>query len=62
MYRQHTRQPRYQELKVEERLRVCRNREFCIFPLLQMRSQDTYLMRGYETRFHQKFKTKLNKL
>ena len=62
VYRQHTRQPRYQELKVEGHLRVCCNGEFRIFPLLQMRSQDTYLIRGYETRFHQKFKTKLNKL
>ena len=41
VYRQHIRQPQYQQLKVEEQLRICGNREFQIFPLLQMRSQDT---------------------
>ena len=49
-------------LKVEGHLRVCGNGEFRIFPLLQMRSQDTNLSRSYETRFQRKFKTKLNKL
>ena len=43
VYRQHTRQPRYQELKVEGHLRVCGNEELRTFPLLQMRSQDTNL-------------------
>ena len=36
--------------------------EFRIFPLLQMRSQNTNLRRSYETRFQQKLKAKLNKL
>ena len=62
VYRQHIRQPQYQQLKVEGHLRVCGNGEFQIFPLLQMRSQDTNLRRSYETMFQQKFKTKLNKL
>ena len=62
MYRQHIWQPQYQQLKVEEDLRVCGNGEFRTFPLLQMRSQDANLRRNYETRFQQKFKTKLNKL
>ena len=43
-------------------LRVCGNGEFWIFPLLQMPSQDTNLRQSYETRFQQKFKTKLNTL
>ena len=43
VYRQHIRQPQYQQLKVEGHLRVCGNGEFRIFPLLQMRSQDTNL-------------------
>ena len=60
MYRQHIRQPQYQQLKVEEHLRVCGNEEFRIFPLPQMRSQDTNLRRRYETRFQQKSKTKIN--
>ena len=62
VYRQHIRQPHYQQLKVEEHLRVCGNEEFLVFPLLQIRSQDTILTRSYETRFQQKFETKLNKL
>ena len=56
------RQPQCQQLKVEGHLKACGNGEFRIFPLLQMRSQDTNLRRSYETRFQQKFKTKLNKL
>ena len=34
--------------------------EYEIFPLLQMRSQNTNLRESYKTRFQQKFKTKLN--
>ena len=62
MYRQHIRQPQHQQLKVEEHLRVCGNGEFRIFPLRQMRLQDTNLRRNYETRFQQKFIKNLNKL
>ena len=62
VYRRHIRQPQHQQLKVEGDLRVCGNEEFWIFSLLQMRSQETNLRRSYETRFQQKFKTKLNKL
>ena len=62
MHGQHIQQQKYQELKVEGHLKVCGNGEFQIFPFLQMRSQDTNLRRGYETRFQQKSKTNLNKL
>ena len=62
VYRQHIRQPQYQQLKVEGHLKVCANREFRIFPLLQMCSEDTNLRWSYETRFQQKFKTKFDKL
>ena len=62
VYRQHIRQPHYQQLKVEGHLRIYGNGKFWIFPLHQIRSQDTNLRRSYETRFQQKFKTKLNKL
>ena len=60
VYHQHIRQPQHQQLKVEGHLRVCGNKEFRIFPLLPMRSQGTHLRQRYETRFQQKFKTKLN--
>ena len=43
VYRQHIQQLHYQQLKVEGYLRVCGNGEFRIFPLLQMRLQDTNL-------------------
>ena len=62
VYCQDIRQPQYQQLKVEGHLRVYANGEFRIFPLLQMRSQDTNLTQSYETRSQQKFTTKLNKL
>ena len=62
VYRQHIRQPQYQQLKVEGHLTVCGNGEFRILSLLQMHSQDASLRRSYQTRFQKKFKTKLNKL
>ena len=58
VYHQLIRQPQYQQFKAEGHLRLC----IQIFPLLQMRSQDKYLRGNFETRFQQKFKTKLNKL
>ena len=42
------RQPQYQQLKVEGHLKVYGNGKFQIFPLLQMRWQDTNLRRSYE--------------
>ena len=62
VYRQHIRQPQYQQLKVERHLRTCSNGQFKIFPFLQMRSEDKELRRSYEKRFQIKFKTRLNKL
>ena len=41
VYGQQIREPQYQQLKVEGHLRVCGNGERRIFPLLQMRFQDT---------------------
>ena len=43
VYRQHIRQPQYQQLKVEGRLRVCGDGKFRMLPLLQMCSQETNL-------------------
>ena len=62
VYCQHIWQLQYQQLKVQGHLRVCGNGEIRIFPLLQKHSQDTNLRQSFETRFQQKFKTKLNKL
>ena len=41
MFGQQIWEPQYQQLKVEGHLRLCGNGEFRIFPLLQMRFQDT---------------------
>ena len=62
VYRQHIRQPQYQQLKVEGHLRTCSNDQFKTFPFLRMRSEDKELRRSYEKRFQIKFKTRLNKL
>ena len=62
VYRQHIRQPEYQQLKVEGHLRNCSNGEFTIFPFLQMRSWDKDLRRSYELMFQEIYRTKLYKL
>ena len=54
------RDPRYQVLKVEDHLRTCGGGKFKIFPLLQIRSNDTDLGRVYEANFIKNFKVKLN--
>ena len=60
VYRQHIKQPEYQKLKVEEDLRTCGKGNFKIFPLLQMRTSEIDLSRGYERNFMKKYKIKLN--
>ena len=60
VYRQHVRDKQYQQLKVEEHIRDCGKGEFKIFPFLQMRSNDTFLRRSFESKFQRQFKTKLN--
>ena len=62
IYRQHIRQPEYQQLKVESHLRQCGNGKFRIFPFLQLRTNDKDLRRRFEKGFQDRFKTKLNRL
>ena len=62
VYRQHIKQSQYQQLKKEEYLRMCGKYDFKIFPLLQMRSNDTNLRRNYEKRFQISLKSKVNVL
>ena len=62
VYRQLIRQPEYQKLNVEERLRMCGKVTFKIFPLLQMRSSEIDLPKSYEKYFMKKYKTKLSNL
>ena len=47
IYRQHIRQPEYQQLKVEGHLRQCGNGKFRIFPFLQLRINDKDLRRSF---------------
>ena len=61
-YRQHIRQPEHEKLKVEKQLRTCDEGNITIFPLLQLRSNDTDLRREYEDYFIKKYKTKLKNL
>ena len=62
VYRQHIRQPRYQQLKVESHLRTCAGGNFKIFPFLQMSTESKFLRRSYEERFQKLYNTKLNRL
>ena len=60
VYRQHIRQPQYQMLQVEAHLRECGGGKFKIFPLLQIRSDNSDLRKAYEKSFIDKFKVTLN--
>ena len=62
VYRQHIRQPQYQQLKVEGHLRTCSGGNFKVFPFLQMRTDSKFLRKSFEERFQKLFKTKLNRL
>ena len=62
VYRQHIRQPQYQQLKVEEHLRTCGKGMFKLFPFLQIHNNDVDLRRSYEYKFQIEFNTSLNKL
>ena len=52
----------HQQLKFEENIYVCRICCFEIFPFLQIRYNDTNLLRAYEPKFQRECKTKLNQL
>ena len=43
LYRQHIRQPQYQQIKVEEHLRLCSSGEFQIYQFLQMKQENKLL-------------------
>ena len=62
VYRQHIRQPQYQQLKVEGHLQTCSGGNFKLFPFLQMRTDSKFFRKSFEERFQKLFKTKLNRL
>ena len=62
IYRQHIRQPEYQQLKVKGHLRQYGNVKFRILTFLQLRTNDKDLRRSFEKGFKDRFQTKLNRL
>ena len=60
VYRQHIRQPQYQQLKCEEHFRTCGKGQFKIFPFFKLHSQNKYLREQYEKYFRDKFKPTLH--
>ena len=61
VYRQHIKDAQYQMNHVEEHLRICGKGDFKIFPLLQIRCDNTDFRRMYEKLFINKFKVTLNR-
>ena len=59
VYRQHIRQPHYQQLKCEEYFRICGKGQFKIFPFFKIHSHNKYLREKYEKYFRDKFKPTL---
>ena len=61
IYRHHIRQPKYQQLLVEENLRTCRDRKFHLFPFFKISQENKSLRKSYEDYFIDKFKPSVNK-
>ena len=60
IYRQHIRQPEYQQIKVEGHLRNCGKGYFKIFPFFKVKEKNKLLRESYENHFIQRFKPSLN--
>ena len=56
IYRQHIRQPQYQQIKLEQHLRLCCSGEFQIFPFLQIKQVNKPKRKAYEDYFIDHFK------
>ena len=61
IYRQHIRQPLYEQLAVEEHLRTCGDRKFHMFSFSKILQENKSLKKSYEDYFINKFKPLLNK-
>ena len=61
IYRQHIRQPQYQQLAVEEHLRTCGDGKIHMFPFFKIFLKNKSLRKPYEDYFIDKFKPLLNK-
>ena len=61
IYRQHIRQPQYQQLAPEEHLGTCEYGKFHMFPFFKIIQENKSLRKSYEDYFIDKFKPFLNK-
>ena len=61
IYRQHIRQPQYQQRAVEEHLRTCGDGKFHMFPFFKILQENKLLGKSYEDYLIDKFKSFLNK-
>ena len=61
IYRQHIRQPQYQQLAVQKYLRTCGDGKFHIFLFFKIIQENKYLRKSYENDYIDKFKPLLNK-
>ena len=60
VYRQHIRQPQYQQIKLEEDLCFCSSGEFQMFSFLQIKQENKLLRQAYEDYFIDRFEPLLN--
>ena len=61
IYKQHIRQPQYQQLAVEEHLRTCGDRKFRMFPFFKIIQENKSLRKFYEDYLIDKLKPLHNK-
>ena len=61
IYRQHARQPQYQQLAVEEPLLVSGYRKVHTFPFFKILQENKLFRKSYEVYFKDEFKSLLNK-
>ena len=61
IYRQHIRQPQYQQLAVEEDIRTCGDGQFHVFPFFKILQKNKSLRKSYEDYFIDKFKLLITK-
>ena len=57
IYRQHKRQPQYQQLAVEEHLRIWGDGKFDMFPFFKILQENKSFRKSYEDYFIDKFKS-----
>ena len=62
IYRQHIKQPQYQQLAIEKYLRTCGDQKFHMFPFFKILQEDKSLRKPYEELFIEKFLHFLDKL